>query len=393
MKDVIKDVRAFVIEEEGGGDYHNQSDNHWIIGEISTPMSCYPEYKKDRRSWGINALGTIVVEIELSNETVGFGVSTGGYPAAWIIENHLKRFVINQSVKNIEKIWDQMFRASLYYGRKGLVMNAISAVDLALWDTLGRVRQEPVYEMIGGKIHNYIQFYATGPRPDLAKDMGFIGGKLPLKFGPSDGEEGLNKNINKIKELREKVGNDFWLMYDCYMSLDLPYAKKLMEALSKFNVKWIEESFIPDDYWSYAELKRNAPLNMMITTGEHEATRYGFRLLLEKACADIIQPDVSWCGGMTELLKISSLADAYEVPTIPHGSSVYSYHFVATRKNSPFAEFWMMDYDASSIVPMSSPLLINEPITDNGKIKLSDDPGFGVELNRELNMKRPNSKI
>ena len=109
---------------------------------------------------------------------------------------------------------------------------------------------------------------------------------------------------------------------------------------------------MPDDYWSYRELKRTAPPDVLITTGEHEATRWGFRMLLEWECADIIQPDVGWCGGLTELLRISAIADASGVLTIPHGSSVYSYHFVITRPNSPYAEFLMMERDASSIVPM-----------------------------------------
>lgn len=392
MNDRIVDVRAFIVGGGGGGDYHDQKGKHWITGQIATPMSRYPEYKMDRRSWGINALGTIMVEIETADGIIGVGVSTGGYPAAWIVENHLKQFVIGKSPSCVEIIWDQMFRASMYYGRKGLVMNAISAVDLALWDTLGKVRQEPVYEILGGAVRDTIQFYATTPRPDLAQEMGFIGGKMPLAYGPYDGEEGFRKNIEVIADMREQVGDDFWLMYDCYMSLDLVYAKRLMNALKEYKLKWIEECFIPDDYWSYQNLRRNAPLGMMVTTGEHESTRYGFRMLLEMGCADIIQPDVTWCGGITELMKISALADSYDVMTIPHGSSVYSYHFVVTRQNSPFAEFLIMSPDGASVVPTLSPLLLDEPVPQNGKLRLSDKPGFGVVVNRSLPFIRPSKK-
>ena len=115
---------------------------------------------------------------------------------------------------------------------------------------------------------------------------------------------------------------------------------------------------IPDDYWGYRELRRKAPRGMLISTGEHESTRYGFRMLLEMGCADILQPDVGWCGGITELIKISALADAYGALVVPHGSSVYSYHFVITRTNSPFAEFLMMAPEADEVVPMFSPLLL-----------------------------------
>ncbi|MCY0865070.1 MAG: L-rhamnonate dehydratase, partial [Sulfobacillus sp.] len=168
-------VRTYTVRT-GGGDYHAQKDDHWIVQEIATPMSIYPPYRATRSSWGLNVLGTVVVELETRDGTRGFGVSTGGAPAAWIIQHHLARFVRGQSPWNVEKIWDQMYRATLYYGRKGLVMNAISAIDLALWDLLGHLRQEPVYAMLGGAVRDDIVFYATGPRPDVAKDLGFIGG-------------------------------------------------------------------------------------------------------------------------------------------------------------------------------------------------------------------------
>ncbi len=383
----IVDVRAFTLSQ-AGGDYHAQDQSHWIVGQIATPMSRYVEYRNSRKSWGIDVLGTVVVEVEASDGTVGFGVSTGGVPAAWIIENHLSRFIKGKSVTQIELIWDQMFRSTQYYGRKGIALNAISAVDLALWDLLGRVRSEPVYDLIGGRVRDEIKFYATGPRPDLAKEIGFIGGKLPLRFGPASGDDGFKENVDSFARMREKVGDDFWLMYDCWMSLDLPYAKRLVNALRPSRLRWIEECFIPDDYWSYRELKKSVPPDVLVTTGEHEATRYGFRMLLDWKCADIIQPDVGWCGGLTELLRISALADAHEVLTVPHASSVYSYHFVITRHNSPFTEFLMMAPDAASVVPMLHPLLLDEPVPHNGKLRLPTKPGFGVELNRALPLER-----
>lgn len=384
----IVDVRAYIVGQ--GADYHDQAQDHWIVGHVSTPMGRYEKYRYTRSSFGLNALKTVVVEVETDTGVVGFGVSTGGVPAAWLVENHLARFIIGQDPAHLEIMWDQMYRASMFYGRKGMAMFAISAVDLALWDLLGRLRDEPVYTMLGGNVRDNIEFYATGPRPDLAQKMGFIGGKLPLQYGPSEGEEGLNQNLAKAREMRERVGPDFWLMYDCWMSLDVPYALRLMEGLDPLKFKWVEECLNPDDYWGYAEIKRKAPRDMMVTTGEHEATQLGFRMLLEMDCCDFIQPDVGWCGGMTELIKISNLANAHQKMVIPHGSSVYSYHFVITRTNSPFAEFLMMHEDASEVVPMFRPMLEGEPVPENGKINVSklDKPGFGVELNRELNYTR-----
>jgi L-rhamnonate dehydratase len=386
---VIRQVRAFVVRG-GGGDYHDQAGGHWIDDHIATPMAKYPEYRASRRSFGINVLGTLVVEIEASDGTIGFAVTTGGDPGAWIVENHLARFLEGARATDIERIWDQMYQSTLFYGRKGLVINVISGVDLALWDLLGKLRGEPVYNLLGGPVRDELIFYATGARPDKAKELGFIGGKMPLHHGPAEGEEGLARNLTMIEEMRDRTGPDFWLMLDCWMSLDLPYATRLAsKAWDRAGLKWIEEALPPDDYWGYAELRRNVPRGMLVTTGEHEATRWGFRMLLEMECADILQPDVGWCGGITELVKISALADAAGKIVVPHGSSVYSYHFVLTRHNSPFAEFLMMAPGADTVTPMFSPLLLDEPVPVNGRLKVPETPGFGVRLNPACALSRP----
>jgi L-rhamnonate dehydratase len=384
----IRQVRAYVYRG-GGGDYHDQGSGHWIDNHVATPMAKYPEYRQSRQSFGLNVLGTLVVEVEADNGQVGFAISTGGEPAAWIVETHLARFVEGAQVDDLERIWDQMYLSTLFYGRKGLVLNAISCVDLALWDLLGKLRQEPVFNLLGGPVRDELTFYATGARPDLAQKMGFIGGKMPLHHAPAEGEEGLKKNIAELADMRARVGDDFWLMLDCWMSLDLNYATRLAHKAAPYGLKWIEEALPPDDYWGYAALKRSVPTGMLITTGEHEATRWGFRLLLEMECADILQPDVNWCGGITELIKISALADARGVLIVPHGSSVYSYHFVVTRHNSPFSEFLMMAPKADEVIPMFSPLLLDEPLPVNGRLKLPDTPGFGVRLNPDCKLHRP----
>ncbi len=384
----IKHLRAFTVRG-GGADYHDQTGRHWIDDHIATPMSKYAAYRQSRRAFGLNVLGTLVVEAEASDGTVGFAVTTGGEPGAWIVEKHLARFVEGQKITDLELMWDQMFRATLFYGRKGIVLNAISGVDLALWDLLGRVRREPVYFLLGGPVREELVFYATGARPDLAQQMGFIGGKMPLHHGPAEGEEGLRQNLAELQTMRERVGPEFWLMFDCWMSLELNYAVRLAHAAHIHGLKWIEEALLPDDYWGYRDLRRQVPAGMLVTTGEHEATCQGFRLLLEMGCCDIIQPDVGWCGGLTELLKISALAEAHHALVVPHGSSVYSYHFVFTRHHSPFAEFLMMAPEADRVVPMFSPLLLDEPVPVNGRLRLSDAPGFGVRLNPQCELHRP----
>lgn len=385
----VRRLRAYTVAAGGGADYHDQGAEHWIDDHIATPMSKYPEYRQSRQSFGLNVLGTLVIELEADDGTTGFAVTTAGEPGAYIAEHHLARFVEGAPVHQIEKIWDQMYSGSLFYGRKGLVLNVISAIDLALYDLLGKLRQEPVYALIGGQVREELVFYATGARPDLAERMGFIGGKLPLHHGPAEGPEGFGSNLAALRTMRERVSDDFFLAWDCWMSLDLDYATRLAHAASEFGLRWIEEALPPDDYWGYAALRRAVPAGMWVTTGEHEATRYGFRLLLEMGCADVIQPDVNWCGGITELIRISALADSYGAKVIPHGSSVYSYHFVVTRHNSPFAEFLMMHPRASEVVPMFHPLLLDEPVPVDGRLTVPETPGFGVRLNPECELRRP----
>lgn len=383
----VRQVRAYTLRG-GGADYHDQDRGHWIDDHIATPMSVYPDYRESRQSFGLNVLGTLVVEVEADDGTVGFSVTTAGDLGAWIVEKHLARFVEGAKVTDVERIWDQMYRSTLFYGRRGVVLNAISGVDLALYDLLGRLRQEPVYALLGGPVRDELQLYATGARPDRARELGFIGGKMPLHHGPAEGEEGLRRNLEQLADMRGRVGEDFWLMLDCWMSLDVEYATRLAHGAAAHGLKWIEEPLIPDDYWGHAELRRRMPQGMLLTSGEHEATRWGFRQLLETG-VDIIQPDVGWCGGITELVKISALADAHGTLVVPHGSSVYSYHFVVTRTNSPFAEFLMMHETAEEVVPMFAPMLLGEPVPENGRLRVPDTPGFGVELNPELKRERP----
>lgn len=384
----IKQVRAYTTSG-GGADYHDQLAPHWIDDHIATPMSKYPQYRQSRRSFGINVLGTLVVEVEASDGTIGFAVTTGGQIGAYIVEKHFARFIEGQPVSEIEVMWDQMYHACIYYGRKGIAINALSGVDLALWDLLGKLRGEPVFALLGGAVRPEIEFYATGARPDLAQGMGFIGGKMPLHHAPAEGEQGFRQNLDEMAVMRERVGAGFWLMLDCWMSLDLNYAIRLAEAAHGYGFKWIEEALPPDDYWGYAALRKRVPAGLMVTSGEHEATRWGFRMLLEMQCCDLIQPDVGWCGGLSELVKIAALADSHGVPVVPHGSSVYSYHFVVTQRNSPFAEFLMMAPEADRVVPMFTPLLLDEPIPVGGRMRVPDRPGFGVRLNPDCNLLRP----
>ena len=236
----IKSVRAFVsrAEEYGSSDYHDTPDSHWIMGQppmhppIANPMTRFPRYSGSRASWGVARVPTVVVEVEQDDGLIGIGASCGGEAACFIIEQHLAMLVEGQSVKNITYIWEQMWRASIHYSRKGLGMHAISAIDLALWDLLGKVKGEPVYNLLGGATKGRVPLYATTARPDLAQQKGFFGAKVPLPYGPEAGAEGMAKNVAFCAKWRDACGATYPLMLDCYMALDVQYAAELARKIA-----------------------------------------------------------------------------------------------------------------------------------------------------------------
>lgn len=385
----IVDIKTYIIKEKGsGGDYHDVESGHWLIdSKISTPMTKFPDYRKNRTSWGINVLGSFCVEIIASDGTKGFATGFGGVPGCWLVKEHFWRFLKDEDPRNLNVMWDKMFRASMYYGRKGLPIAVISVIDLALWDLLGKIRNEPVYKLIGGATRDKLDFYCTGCDPAAAKDMGFWGGKVALPYGPDEGFDGLRKNVEFLSKHREAVGPDFPLMVDCYMSLNVQYAIQLADATQHLNINWFEETLHPDDTEGYALLKRAHP-RMKWTTGEHEYTRYGFRKLIEGRNLDIVQPDIMWVGGMTEILRIAHHAAAYDIPVVPHASGPYSYHFVISQPNTPFHEYLANSPDSKSVLPVFGNLFIDEPVPTKGYLNTTilDKPGFGLTINPKIEL-------
>jgi L-rhamnonate dehydratase len=405
----IKEVRAYVSRstEYGASDVHDTPDTHWIMGlpdadgewdhatthpPITNPMSRFPKYSGSRGSWGVARVPTVIVEIEDEEGRVGIGASTGGESAAFIIEQHLSMFVEGSNVRDRSNIWEQMWRASIHYSRKGLGVHAISAVDIALWDLCGKTLGEPVYNLMGGRTKQRVPVYATTSRPDLAKEFGFHGAKIPLPYGPADGPEGMSRNVKFIGDWREKVGPEFSLMLDCYMALDLQYTAELAQRLAPFHLKWIEEPLMPDEYSAHAKLA--ARLEGMGTTayfatGEHEYTRFGFQQLIQ-AGVGLLQPDVMWMGGPTEFARVVALASAQGVAVVPHGCGVYGYYMAMVFDNINLAEFMMMSEKGDAIEPNFGTVFTNEPLPEQGYITLPDTLGFGLELNRDaLNLVRP----
>ena len=344
---------------------------------IANPMSIYPKFREKRSSW-YGRQWAMVVEIKTDDDITGYGYIGGAQRGSLAaIEDQFKIFLQGADPFATELIWEQCFRASQYHGRKGAALSAISGIDIALWDVKGKALRKPVYELIGGKTKERVRAYATGIYTERHKEMGFRDVKIPVRYGPADGKEGLRKNEQDMKRTRELIGPDGDIMLDCYMALDVPYTIQLAKLAREYGVKWIEEPVLPDKVDSYRRIKDAVP-DIMITGGEHEFTRYGFKELLEKRAVDLVQPDISRAGGISELKKIAAMASAYDIPIIPHGIGAPTYHFVMATANSPMAEYW--DVYASG----GEPVFLGEPTVSDGYVVFSDRPGLGYELNPKV---------
>jgi L-rhamnonate dehydratase len=345
---------------------------------VANPMSIYPQYKAKRSSW-YGPMTSAVVRIETDEGIHGLGTVGGakGKLAPTVIEEQFRDLLIGRNPFEIELIWEQMFRASIFYGRKGIVIEVISGIDLALWDLLGKFMGQPVYNLIGGKTKDKIPVYVTGNLTERHIQEGFRDVKLALPHGPADGGEGLRENIELVEKTRKLIGPSGDIMLDCYMALDVPYTIELAKSVKQFGVLWLEEPVPPDHLDAYCRIKDAVP-DILIAGGEHEFTRFGFRDLIEKRAVDILQPDIYRAGGLSELKKIAAMASAYNLPVIPHGVGAPTYHFVIATPNCPRAEF--VDIFAQG----GKPILKGDAQPKNGYVELGDAPGFGYELDEAL---------
>ena len=349
--------------------------------EVANPMSIYPRYKATRSLFmpDPGGLGAFWVEISTDKGINGYGA--GGIGGREIVTGHLTKLLLGEDPFDVERLWDILWRSTMYYGRKGAAIHAISGVDIALWDLVGKAAGMPVYRLLGGKTKDRIPAYCTGNDIEQHIEFGYKRLKLAIPHGPADGREGQLKNVELVKRTRELLGPGGDILLDCWMAWTERYTLEMAELLEPYRVYWMEECLQPHDYEGFGRLRQRIT-STRIVTGEHEYTRYGFRQLLDHQAAEIWQPDIKWCGGMTELRKIGALAAAYDIPVIPHGGgSRDAVHFVMATTNSPWAELFMPP-------PGGPPEVYRRYEEENGITRgpegiytvPSDRPGFGWEL-------------
>jgi L-lyxonate dehydratase len=334
--------------------------------------------------------GWLVVEIVTDDGLVGIGnAALAPQVTKQAIDLYLKPLLIGQNPWDVEFLWQHMYRKTMAFGRKGIGMVAISALDIALWDLLGQASKQPVYRLLGGRTKPRIPVYASrlyaGELGALAaeatryKDEGYKAMKLRFGWGPVDGAEGMRRNVELVRTVRDAVGNDVDLMADAYMGWTLDYAKRMLPLLEPFQLRWLEEPVIPDDIQGYTQLKSYG--RIPIAGGEHEFTVFGFRDLLEARAVDYIQFDTNRVGGITQARKVAALAEAYGIPVIPHAGQMHNYHVVMASLNSPMAEYFpIVDVEVGN--ELFWYLFAGEPKAKDGFIDLDDGvTGFGLKIN------------
>ena len=345
---------------------------------IANPMSIYPQYWERRSSW-FRTMSAAVIEIELENGTRGYGFVGGakGSAVSAVIDEQMRDLVAGSSVFEGELIQEQLYRASIFYGRGGLTQSALSGIDIALWDAQGKLLGQPVSHLLGGAARQRLRVYYTGNDPSALAEFGIKDMKMAVPFGPAHGESGMRENESVIARARDMLGPDGFLALDIYMAWDVPYTLRMYERLEKYNIAWLEEPVMPDDYRGYAEIRRR--VNTMVSGGEHEYTLEGFRRLIGEGCVDLVQPDIYRAGGPTGLRKIATLAKAAGIKLICHGTGGATYHFLSSLgpEMTPYAEFLdIYRGEAKTWV------LTDDPRPEQGMLTLPAAPGFGYDLNR-----------
>lgn len=358
---------------------------------LCTPFSKFKEPKDAGRKWfGPAALA--LVEVETDDGLVGHG-TVGGFHSLGkeLIDTYLAELCLGESPFDVEYLNDKMYRATVRYGRRGAVCSAISAIDIACWDLMGKALGQPVYNLLGGKTKSKVRAYASrlyalDDLDQLAEEAkgyvaeGFTALKQRFGFGPEDGYAGMMRNIELVKAVREAVGESIELAADAYMGWDYGYALEIERRLRPYNLSWIEEPFLPDDFASYAKLHARAQTR--ISCGEHEFTLLGFKRLMDAGAADIIQPDTNRVGGITAMKKICALAEAYELPIYPHSNEAHNFHVIVSQQNCPLVEYFP-DVEPDTGNELFWKVFTGEPRVENGFLTPSDKPGLGIEVNRE----------
>jgi len=361
----------------------------------TTPLDLLYEHgvpRLDRRQPGAEAgspITNVIVGVHAEDGTFGLGTVGVGSPVAIsVIAHHLAGLVIGTDVFETERTWQTMYRNTLALGRKGIALEAISAIDIAIWDIKAKLIGQPLYNMLGGKVRQRTRAYASQlyARHDMEtlhdeavalKRDGYTAMKMRFGFGPSDGRAGMRANRELVRTVRAAIGDDIDLAAEAYMGWDTSYAIAMINMVSESGLAWVEEPVLPDQFLSYAEIRRK--VDTPISAGEHEFTLAGFHEMLRAGAVDILQPDVNRMGGISEARKVWALAEAYNIPVVPHSNQAHNAHLIVSSFASTLIEVFP-EHGVEAGYSMYHDFFSGEPRATDGYVELGADAGLGLSL-------------
>ena len=380
----IKEIRAVTLNIPKTPPKSKSRRANWNNSSPrALPINKYPEFStKHGQMPGANSSEEVWVQVIAEDGTWGLGETSFGEITATIIDYHFAPLLIGRDCMALEYLNDLMWRSTQRFGAGGLSTVAQSGIDLALWDLKGKLLDQPVYSLIGGPCRDKALCYVTSDDVDWSLELGFKQFKVSNPAHYDMGIDGLDMVEEKIAKARDMVGNHAELMYNPVMSFNVEFAIRMAQRLRPYNLRWFEEPLIPTDLEGYIELKK--AINWVpLATGEDHHGRWGFRQLVENRAVDILQPDMKWCGGLSEALKVYAIGEAAGIITVPHAAAAtpWGQHFAIAMPESPVAEFWM---GSDPGIPLEEVCPIpGMPMPKDGYIKPSDAPGFGMEIKEE----------
>ncbi|MCW5981358.1 MAG: mandelate racemase/muconate lactonizing enzyme family protein [Bryobacteraceae bacterium] len=299
----------------------------------------------------------------------------------------LREIVLGEDPFQTEYLWHKMYRQSIYGGRRGAGLHAISGIDMALWDIKGKALGLPVWKLLGGGFHQRIRPYAstlfgatpeeTGERARCFRDRGFTA----VKFGWEPMGQDEKTDIGLVREARKGLGDDADLMIDAGLVWDAKTAIQRARAFSDYRIFWLEEPLLPDDYDGYAKLSRAT--DVRIAAGEEESNRHSFIELMDRGQIDVVQVDLTRVGGFTEAMKIASLAFDRGIPVVNHGFTTYvnvaaALHFLNSIPNSFILEFVVEEQTT-----LRDCITKQKIVARDGYLDIPSAPGLGIDLNED----------
>jgi len=328
----------------------------------------------------------IDTDVGLTGTGYTYAGTVGGQAVSALVQDAFRPLLLGQDPRLIERHWAAMYQEVLLTGRRGAALRAISAVDIALWDLLGKIATLPLYRLLGGWTDE-VSAYASGgyyrpgdPLANIREEMlsytalGFTDFKIKV------GGAAFEVDVARVQAAREAIGPGGRLALDANNAWRWPSeALRFARAVEAYDIWWLEEPLSPEDVAGHAEIART--LEMPVATGEIHATRWDFRDLVAQRAADILQPDAGVLGGISEWLKVAHTAATFNLPVAPHWHANLHVHLAAAVHNCITVEFFALEQDIYNFERLVTPETRLCP--RDGRLPLPTGPGLGLEFDKQ----------